>query len=156
MLVQRAVKVNYANPTTLDIDSTVQEVNIAYPAIPNLWVKVAIMASRVGKKLSQLCHHGTKQYQVGLTNLKQIALYYYNLKRKDVGEGILSVVLQRLWQKTYTDVLPILNDLYLLGDKLASNKQWSLRRAEIEPLIGHTKQNDNLSTKSVDKFVCRS
>lgn len=129
MMSQQAVKLGYANPTTLDIDSTVQEANIAYPAIPNLLVKIAILASRVGKKLKQLCRHGAKQYHVGLTNLKQIALYYFNLKRKDVGKGILSVVLQRLWQETYTDVLPILNDLYLFGDKLALGKQWSLRRA---------------------------
>ena len=52
-----------------------------------------------------------KRYRVGLSNLKQIALYYFNLKRKDVGEGILSVVLQRLWRETYADVLPILNDI---------------------------------------------
>ena len=129
LISQQAVKLNYANPTKLDIDSTVQEANIAYPAIPNLLIKVAVLTSKVAKKLNQLCYKGAKHYHVGLTNLKQIALYYFNLKRKDVGEGILSVVLQRLWRETYTDVLPILNDLYLFGDKLTSGKQWALRRA---------------------------
>lgn len=47
MISQQAVKLGYANPTILDIDSTVQEANITYPAIPNLLVKVAILASRV-------------------------------------------------------------------------------------------------------------
>lgn len=84
MISQQAVELGYANPTMLDIDSTIQEANIAYPAIPNLLVKIAVLASKVGKKLNELCHHGTKQYHVGLTNLKQIALYYFNLKRKDV------------------------------------------------------------------------
>lgn len=63
---------NYANPTELDIDSTVQEANIAYPAIPNLLVKVAVLASKVAKKLNQLCHKGAKHYHVGLTNLTVI------------------------------------------------------------------------------------
>ncbi len=129
LMAQQAVKLNYANPTELDVDSTVQEANISYPAIANLLIKVAILASRVGKGLNQLRHNGVQHYRVGLTNLKQIALYYFNLKRKDVGEGILSVVLQRLWRETYADVLPILNDLYLFGTKLVSGKHWALRRA---------------------------
>ncbi|BCA93679.1 IS5 family transposase [Legionella antarctica] len=129
LIAQQAVKLNYANPTELDIDSTVQEANIAYPAIANLLIKVAVLASKVGKGLNQLCSGGMKQYCVGLSNLKQIALYYFNLKRKDVGGGILSVVLQRLWRETYADVLPILNDLYLFGAKLASGKYWALRRS---------------------------
>ncbi|KTD16946.1 transposase [Legionella jordanis] len=129
LITQQAVKLNYANPQVLDIDSTVQEANIAYPAIANLLVKVAVLASKVGKGLNQLCCGGIKRYHVGLSNLKQIALYYFNLKRKDVGEGILSVVLQRLWRETYADVLPILNDIYLFGNQLASGKYWSLRRS---------------------------
>lgn len=36
LITQHAVTLNYANPTELDIDSTVQEANIAYPAIANL------------------------------------------------------------------------------------------------------------------------
>ncbi len=34
-----AVKLKYANPAKLDIDSTVQDANIAYPAVANLLVK---------------------------------------------------------------------------------------------------------------------
>ena len=111
VITQQAVKLNYANPQALDVDSTVQEANITYPAIANLLVKVALLASKVGKGLNQLCCGGMKRNRVGLSNLKQIALYYFNLKRKDVGEGVLSVVLQRLWRETYADVLPILNDI---------------------------------------------
>ena len=81
LITQQAVKLNYANPTELDVDSTVQEANIAYPAIANLLIKVALLASKVGKGLNQLCGGGVKKYHVGLSNLKQIALYYFNLKR---------------------------------------------------------------------------
>lgn len=54
-----------------------QEANIAYPAIANLLVKVAVLASKVGKGLNQLCCGGMKRYRIGLSNLKQIALYYF-------------------------------------------------------------------------------
>lgn len=77
MISQQAVKSGYANPTELDVDSTVQEANISYPAMANLLIKVAVLASRVGKGFNQLCHGGVRHYHVGLTNLKQIALYYF-------------------------------------------------------------------------------
>ena len=126
---QQAVKLGYANPAELDVDSTVQSANIAYPAMANLLIKVAILAATVGKGLNQLCHRGAKVYQVGLSHLKQIALYYFNLKRKDSLDSILRVVLQRLWRETYSDVLPILNHLHQLGNKLTLGKHWPLRRA---------------------------
>ncbi len=97
---QQAVRLGYANPAELDIDSTVQEANIAYPAMANLLIRVAVIAATVGKALNQFCQQGVEHYKVQLTHLKQIALYYFNLKRKDEREGILSVVLQRLWQET--------------------------------------------------------
>lgn len=129
MMSQQAVNLGYANPAELDVDATIQSANIAYPAMANLLIKVAILAATVGKGLNQLCYGGAKVYQVGLTHLKQIALYYFNLKRKGASEGVLRVVLQRLWRETYTDVLPILNDLHQLGNKLTLRKQWPIRRA---------------------------
>lgn len=129
MMSQQAVKLGYANPSALDVDSTVQDANISYPSMVNLLIKVAILASRVGKGLNQLCHKGVQHYKVGLTHLNQIALYYFTLKRKKVEEGILQVVLERLWRETYRDVLPILNHLHQLHNKITEGKHWALRRA---------------------------
>ena len=58
LISQQAVRLSYANSSELDVDSTVQEANIAYPALVNLLIKVAIVASRVGKGLNELCHQG--------------------------------------------------------------------------------------------------
>ncbi|AMV13941.1 transposase [Legionella pneumophila serogroup 1] len=41
LISQQAVRLQYANPSELDVDSTVQEANIAYPALVNLLIKVA-------------------------------------------------------------------------------------------------------------------
>lgn len=129
MMSQQAVQLGYANPAELDVDSTVQSANIAYPAIANLLIKVAILAATVGKGLNQFCHKGVKVYQVGLTQIKQIALYYFNLKRKGASEGVLQVVLQRIWSETYAHCLPVLNNLHQLGSKLTEGKHWPIRRA---------------------------
>lgn len=129
MMSQQAVNLGYANPAELDIDSTIQEANIAFPAIANLLIKVAILASRVGKGLNQLCHAGEKRFSVGLSHLKQIALYYFNLKRKGESEDLLKSVLKRLWCETYEQSLPILNSLSQLNNKVRAGKHWTIRRA---------------------------
>lgn len=128
LMSQQAVRLGYANPAELDVDSTIQEANIAYPAIANLLVKVAVLAATVGKALNKLCQEEVEHYKVRLTHLKQIALYYFNLKRKGEREGVLSVVLQRLWQETYAEVLPIMNNLHKLKSKLLQGKHWPVRR----------------------------
>ncbi len=74
LISQQAVKLGYANPAELDIDSTIQEANIAYPALGSLLLKVAILASTVAKGLNTLCHDGREKYRVGLTHIKQVAL----------------------------------------------------------------------------------
>jgi transposase, IS5 family len=91
LISQQAVRLGYANPAELDVDSTVQEANITYPSLVNLLIKVAIIASRVGKGLNTLGHEGKEQYRVNLTHLKQLALYYFNLKRKEATTEVLPV-----------------------------------------------------------------
>lgn len=125
----QAVKLGYANPANFDVDSTIQEANIAYPALVNLLIKVAILTKNVAKGLNQLCHTGQKIYQVNIRNLKQIALYYFCLKREKSPAPILKMIQQRLWSETYKTVLPILNKMYRLTHKTTSGKYWPIRRA---------------------------
>lgn len=129
LICQQAVRLGYANPSQMDIDSTIQEANISYPAMVNLLVKVAIMASTVAKGLNTLCHEGREYYRVGLTHLKQIALYYFSLKRKEASVEVLKVVQQRLWRETYQSVLPVLKNMYQLTDTIQAGAHWSLKRA---------------------------
>lgn len=129
IISRQATRLGYANPAEFDVDSTVQEANISYPAMVNLLVKVAVLAVKVGKGLNTLCHAGQEHYRVGLSHLKQIALYYFNLKRKEASTEVLKVVQQRLWRETYEGVLPILNNMYQLNDKVQAGILWPLKRA---------------------------
>ena len=87
MMSQQAVKLGFANPNELDVDSTVQDAKIAYPSRVNLLIKIAIMASKVGKGLNQFIHDGARHYHVGLTNLKQIELYYLQSSATRLKQG---------------------------------------------------------------------
>ena len=51
-----------------------------------------------------------------------------NLKRKEATTEVLKVLQQRLWRETYESVLPILQNLYQLADKVQAEIYWPLRR----------------------------
>ena len=71
--------------------------------------------------------------------LKQIALYYFRLKRDKSPVELLKSVQKRLSSETYEEVLPVLNNMHRLTNKVTTGKYWPIRRAGIEPLIRHTK-----------------
>ncbi len=129
LICQQAVLLGYAHPEEMDVDSTVQEANIAYPSLVNLLFKVAILGATVARGLNQLCHQGKVIYQVGLSHLKQLCLYYFRLKRQNESQAILLVVLKQLWCAVYENVLPLLNNAYRLQTKISQGKHWMLRRA---------------------------
>jgi len=129
MMSQQAVKLGYANPANYDVDSTVQESNTSYPALVNLLLKVAILTKTAAKALNQYCHSGHQIYHVNISRLKQIALYYFRLKRDKSPAELLKSVQKRLWSETYEEVLPVLNNMHQLTNKVAAGKHWPIRRA---------------------------
>ena len=129
LMSQQAVRLGYANPGELDVDSTVQEANIAYPALVNLLIKVAILTKTVAKRLNKLCHAGQRAYQINISHLNQIALYYFRLKREQSPETLLKTVQKQLWCATYEMVLPVLNTMHQLTSKVEAGKYWPIRRA---------------------------
>ncbi|STO91754.1 transposase [Fluoribacter dumoffii] len=129
LISQQAVKLKFANPEELDVDSAVQEANIAYPALVNLLIKVAILAKTVAKGLNRLCHKGEEVFRVNVSHLKRITLYYFRLKQSKKDTGLLKTVRKRLWRETYAAILPVLNQLYRLTPKINHGKYWFLRQA---------------------------
>lgn len=83
----------------------------------------------MAKGLNTLCHEGREKYRVGLTHIKQMALSYFNLKRKRAITQVLKLTQQQLWRDVYKDVFPILNNLYHLSDNLQSKINRPLKRA---------------------------
>ena len=129
LMSQQAVRLGYANPVEFDVDSTVQEANIAYPALVNLLIKVAILTKTIAKGLNRLCHAGQQVYQVNISHLNQIALYYFRLRHKQSPESLLKTVQRQLWCATYETVLPVINAMHQLTTKVVTGKYWPIRRA---------------------------
>jgi len=108
-----AVKLNYANPAKLDIDSTVQEANISYSSAANLLVKVAALPKKLVNPLNQLKGKLTQTYQVNLKRLKALLLYHFTLKR-DQKWALSVATLKLLWREVFVQVWPVVKDSYQL------------------------------------------
>ena len=74
LMATHAVKLNYACPTQLDVDSTVQAANISHPSSANLLVKTALLAKRIANALTEFKAHTGAQYHVHLKQIKIIKL----------------------------------------------------------------------------------
>ncbi|MCC5793017.1 MAG: RNA-directed DNA polymerase [Legionellaceae bacterium] len=72
----------------LDADSAAQEANIAYPALANPLIKVAIPAKTVAKGLNCLCHKGEEVFWVNIRHSKRITLCYFRLKQSNKDAGL--------------------------------------------------------------------
>lgn len=127
LMAAQAVKLNYACPTQLDVDSTVQEANISHPSSANLLVKVSILAKRVANALVELKNGVGAQYPLCLKAIKARVLDYFLLKRKNPEHG--QNALKKLWSAVSSQVMPILKDSYQLIPYVALSKYAHLRRA---------------------------
>lgn len=127
LMAAHAVKLNYACPLQLDVDSTIQEANISHPSSANLLIKIAILAKRVADALNELKPDTEESYKVYLKPLKAVALFYFQLKRK--GSEIAGDMLKKLWREVALEVIPIVKDSYELIKFVALDKHVHLRHA---------------------------
>ena len=94
---------------------------------------MAIVAKRLVKPLAKVVQKRLEDYRVNLKRIKALALYYFNLKRKN--HHIFKAVLKDLWREVFIQVLPILKDSHLLIKPFQKPKLSNLRRA-LERLQG--------------------
>lgn len=120
-----AVRLGYANPKNLDIDSTVQKANISYPSTTNLLIKTSLIAKRLINALTTVGGKSKAAYKVNLKQIKDMALNCFNSR----GDSSYKEKLQLLWREVFTAVLPILKDSYVLENKIKAGKYWKVRRA---------------------------
>ncbi|MBA8667540.1 transposase [Holosporaceae bacterium 'Namur'] len=95
-----AVKLGFARSSEMDIDSTVQKANIAYPSDVNLMVKLAEKANKVWKYMkSSISFYADWDIKVDVKNIKSKARRCFFSKIEDKHK-----VLQELWHSAYNEV----------------------------------------------------
>lgn len=130
-----ATRLGFANPNKLDIDSTIQEANMAYPSDVHLLTKLGIMA----KKTLDYLIKKTNTFQLSpiIINLKEIKAKardcFFN-KSQDVKEK--SRLLYELWTCVFDQVAPALNAVEKLLDETDwIQMPWNVKRAAQQLLL---------------------
>jgi transposase, IS5 family len=125
---QVAVEKGYADPSTVDIDSTTQEANIGYPSDAQLMSKMASTASKVLKFLSEkLNMKKLKKVSIDLKGLKAKAKTYFFLA-KNKQNHVRKKVFRSYYRKFRSEMLPVLEHLRGLRKKVVTDLPWNIRR----------------------------
>lgn len=133
-----AVKFGFAKPHHVDIDSTVQEPEMQYPATSNLLVKTAVIARRIQKWCAHyLPEQGRKVQDIDIKKVKGIAREHYFAKRKKSIEQKASreAALKKLWQQVSQITLPVVQQAKQLTESFLLTALTQQQRHCIEHFI---------------------
>ncbi len=123
-----ATQLGFADPTKMDIDSTVQEANIAYPSDAHLMVKLTLLAGKVWRYLKEhLSFFADFTPTVDVKAVKAKAKAYFFGARKN-GEQANAALLE-LWQEAFSQVSPVTKYLDGLLDYDVQRLPWNIQQA---------------------------
>lgn len=81
LIAKHAVSLGFADPSKMDIDSTIQEANMSYPSDANLLIKLSVMASKVYKFLIKKFYNEESDFDLKGIKAKARA-YFFSLNKK--------------------------------------------------------------------------
>lgn len=127
-MAAHSVRLNFGNPSEVDIDSTVQEANMTYPADSVLLKKLGGMANKVAIFLNK----GFKKYIKNplVVNIKKIgskAREYFFLPKKSKKE-IKDEKLTSLLDVVSAEINPVIEVCESLDESLIKKIRWNIKR----------------------------
>ncbi len=134
-----ASRLGFANANKLDIDSTVQEANMAYPSDVHLLTKLGIMAKKTCSYLNQkFSIFQLEPIIINLAEIKAKARACFFNKSKDVEEK--NNLLSDLWISVFKQVCPVLRIIENLFDETDwEQMSWNVKRGT-QQILEHSHQ----------------
>jgi hypothetical protein len=130
-IAKQAVSLGFADPTHMDIDSTIQEANMAYPSDIHLLVQLGIKAKKVWgymqKKFSTFTFEPLK---IDLKNIKQYARAAYFSKSKNPEDK--NNHLSDLWSCVFGQVMDVVKRIEILDDYDIKHMPWNIKRLALQ------------------------
>ena len=126
-VLKLAVASGYAKPSRMDVDSTVQEANIAYPSDARLLVKLAEKTTQILEGLKERGVKVVEGLRVDLKAIKGKAKTYFFLAKNAKLEKKRQVF-KELYEVTQSAVSSVLQTLRGLPKKVADSLKWNVKR----------------------------
>ena len=123
-----AGELGFADPSAMDIDSTVQEANIAYPSDAQLMVKMTLLVNKVWTYMKgNISFFEDFIPSVDIKAVKAKAKAYFFRTKNDSEKA--SSTLQGLWHEAFAQVTEITKYFKILLDYDLERMPWNIRRA---------------------------
>ena len=123
-----ATQLGFADPSTMDIDATVQEANIAYPSDAHLMVKMTLLVNKVWTYMKQnISFFADFLPAVDVKAVKAKAKAYFFRDRKEPAHA--NAALQALWHEAFTQVSHVRKYFAVLLDYDIQRMPWNIHRA---------------------------
>jgi IS5 family transposase len=123
-----ATELGFADPAAMDIDSTVQEANIAYPSDAHLMVKMTLLVNKVWRYMKDnVSFFADFIPSVDVKALKAKARAYWFRDRQDAEQT--QTAFQALWHEACTQISHVRKYFALLLEYDLQRMPWNIRRA---------------------------
>jgi len=123
-----ATELGFAAPAAMDIDSTIQEANIAYPSDAHLMVKMVLLVHKVWTYMKQhIAFFADFLPCVDVKAVKAKARAYLFRDRQDTAH--VQTLLQALWHEAFTQIGHVRKYFDILLDYDIHRMPWNIRRA---------------------------
>jgi IS5 family transposase len=145
----RATCPGFADPTTMDIDATVQAANIAYPSDAHLMVKMTLLVHKVWTYMKQhVSFFADFIPSVDVKAVKAKARAYLFRDRQDAAQA--QTTLQALWHEAFTQIRQVRKYFDVRLDYDRQRMPWNIRRA-----LDHVNADCSNLFLHVASFLCR-
>jgi transposase, IS5 family len=144
-----ATELGFADPSAMEIDSTVQKANIAYPSDAHLMVTMTLLVQKVWTYMKQhMAFFADFIPCVDVKAVKAKARAYWFRDRKAPEHA--QTTFQELWPEACTQIYHIRQDVDLLVDDDIHRMPWDIRRA-----WEHVHAHCSHLFRHVASFLCR-
>src|SRR5215468_10641624 len=144
-----ATELGFADPSAMDIDSTVQDANIAYPSDAHLMVKMTLLVHKVWTYMKQnISFFADFIPCVDVKAVKAKARAYLFRDRQDTAQA--QTLLQALWHEALTQIGHVRKYFDVLLDSDRQRMPWNIRQA-----LDHVHEHCSNLFLHVASFLCR-
>ena len=123
-----ATELGFADPSKMDIDSTIQEANIAYPSDSHLMVKMTLLVNKVWTYMKEnLSFFSDFIPTVDVKAIKAKARAYWFDNHKSTEQK--QTAFKELWHESFTQTCHVKKYFEVLLDDDIKCMPWNIRRA---------------------------
>jgi transposase, IS5 family len=152
-MAAHAVKLGFGDPSEVDIDSTVQEANMTYPADSVLLKKLGVLSAKVANFLNEKFTEYVKEpIRVNMKKISSKAREYFFLP-KNATKEVKNEKLTSLLNTVTEEVTPIIHACEKLDEKFLEKITWNFKKTIIQIKEIAKKYLEDVRTFLTEGFV---